>query len=139
MGAKEKAASLHGNGFNCAQSVLGALGEYTGLEESAALAISGGFGGGACCGELCGAISGAVMALGLTHPYCSRGDTEAKLLIRRMTAEFIRDFRETYGCVRCVELKRSGHPCPQLIEYAAEQAENMLSDNKNKEINDGNL
>ena len=55
MGAKEKATALHMRGFNCAQSVLGALGEYTGLDEATALSVACGFGGGVSCGEICGA------------------------------------------------------------------------------------
>ena len=69
MGAKEKALALHSQGFNCAQAVLGALGDYTGLDEKTALALTAGFGGGVRCGEICGAASGAVMALGLHYPW----------------------------------------------------------------------
>ena len=127
MGAKEKAAVLHANGFNCAQSVLGALGDYTSLDEKTALAIAGGFGGGACCGELCGAISGAVMALGLVKPHATAGDAESRGAVRRLTGEFIKNFRENFGCLRCIDLKRAGQPCPCLIEYAAEQAETMIN------------
>ena len=46
MDIREKAEKLHKSGFNCAQSVLGACGEYTGLDENTALAVSAGFGGG---------------------------------------------------------------------------------------------
>ena len=127
MGAKEKAAALHADGFNCAQSVLGALGDYTGLDEKTALAIAGGFGGGVCCGELCGAVSGAVMALGLVRPHATAGDAESRAAVRRLTGEFTKNFRETFGCLRCIDLKRAGQPCPRLIEYAAGQAETMIS------------
>lgn len=125
MGAKEKATVLHENGFNCAQSVLGALGSYTGLDEQTALSIAGGFGGGVSCGEICGAVSGAVMALGLVHP-CS--DPASRQIVRKKAAEFTRVFRGNFGCIRCVDLKRDGKPCPVLIEYAAELAEKMLNE-----------
>ena len=46
MTVSEKAVLLHGQGYNCAQSVLAACGEYTGMDEKTALAIAGGFGGG---------------------------------------------------------------------------------------------
>ena len=127
MGAKEKATALHEQGFNCAQSVLGALGSYTGLDEQAALSIAGGFGGGVSCGEICGAVSGAVMAMGMAHP-CS--DPASRQLVRRQAAEFARTFRGNFGCIRCVDLKRNGQPCPVLIEYAAELAEKTLSEQK---------
>ena len=67
MDIKEKAEKLHKSGFNCAQSVLGACGEYTGLDDNTALAVSAGFGGGVRSGEICGAISGAVMAIGMAQ------------------------------------------------------------------------
>ena len=130
MGAKEKATALHESGFNCAQSVLGALGSYTGLSEETALSVTGGFGGGVSCGEICGAAAGAVMALGLARPYTSPEDGESRAAIRKAAAEFNRCFRENFGCLRCVDLKRAGQPCAALIEYAAEQAEKMLSGEK---------
>lgn len=128
MGAKEKAAALHGSGFNCAQSVLCALGGYTGLEEETALALTGGFGGGVSCGEICGAASGAVMALGLACPFTDAADGEARMRARKAAAAFNRAFREQYGCIRCVDLKRAGQPCDELINFAAENAETMLKE-----------
>ena len=65
MSIQESAIAYHDNGFNCAQSVLAALQEETGLDESTAKRVAAGFGGGVRCGEICGSISGAVMAFGL--------------------------------------------------------------------------
>ena len=130
MGAKEKAAALHESGFNCAQSVLGALGVYTGLDEKTALSIAGGFGGGVSCGEICGAAAGAVMALGLLNPYDNAEDAEARTRVRKLAADFNRRFRENFGCIRCIDLKRSGKPCPELIAFAAELAEKIILENK---------
>ena len=130
MGANEKATALHESGFNCAQSVLGALGVYTGLDEKTALSIAGGFGGGVSCGEICGAASGAVMALGLVNPYDNAGDAASRARVRKLSAEFNRKFRENFGCIRCIDLKRNGKPCPELISFAAELAETMIKENK---------
>ena len=60
----EKAANFSKQGFNCSQSVLGALSDFTGLDDCTAKAISSGFGGGVRCGEVCGAVAGGAMALG---------------------------------------------------------------------------
>ena len=57
----EKAAELK-NTLNCAQSVVVALDELTGLDEATARAASAGFGGGLRCGEACGAFAGAVLS-----------------------------------------------------------------------------
>ena len=61
----EKARELKDT-LNCGQSVVVALDELTGLDESTAKALSTGLGGGLRCGEACGAYCGAVLALGLT-------------------------------------------------------------------------
>lgn len=130
MGAKEKATALHESGFNCAQSVLCALGQYTGLDDETALSLTGGFGGGVSCGEICGAASGAVMALGLAFPYDPENAAASRAKIRRLSAAFNRAFCENFGCIRCVDLKRNGKPCNELIEYAAELAEKTILENK---------
>lgn len=130
MGIREEATKLHESGFNCAQSVLCACGKYTGLDDKTALALSAGFGGGARCGEICGALSGAIMVLGLTNPYNDNSDADAKDKIAKLTRECTGCFRNEFGCVRCVNLKASGKSCAELIEYAAELAENMIKDNK---------
>ena len=129
MGVKEEAIRLRESGFNCAQSVLGALRDYTGLEDSVALAICGGFGGGVRCGEMCGAAGAAVMAIGAAFPHNDGSDLNARNKIRELAATFTSTFANEFGCIRCVELKRSGHPCPKLIQYATELAENIITDN----------
>ncbi len=132
MGAKEKATALHESGFNCAQSVLGALDEYTGLEEKTAWSVACGFGGGVSCGEICGAAAGAVMAIGLTFAGKAPEDPSVRAGVRKLSGEFNRMFRENFGCMRCLDLKRSGQPCPALIEYAAEAAEKLIQTNLDK-------
>ena len=126
MGAKEKATALHMRGFNCAQSVLGALGEYTGLEEATALSVACGFGGGVSCGEICGAAAGAVMALGLVGAKADPEDAVLRSKVRQLSGQFNRAFQQQFGCIRCVDLKKNRQPCPLLIEYAAEAAETMI-------------
>jgi C_GCAxxG_C_C family probable redox protein len=131
MSVQEESLRLHGCGFNCAQSVLAALGSYTGMEEKTALALSGGFGGGVRCGEICGAASGAVMALGLAFPYADGEDAEAKSRIAKLTMKMNRDFLKEFGCIRCQDLKRNGIPCDELIAWAAAHAEEIIQENKN--------
>ena len=130
MSVQEDALRLHGCGFNCAQSVLAALGSYTGIEEAAALSVSGGFGGGVRCGEICGAASGAVMALGLAFPFADGDDALAKARIAKLTMAMNRDFIAKFGCIRCQDLKRNGIPCDDLISWAAQHAEEIIKENK---------
>ena len=130
MSVQEEALRLHACGYNCAQSVLAALGGYTGLEEKTALALSGGFGGGVRCGEICGAASGAVMALGLAFPYTDGEDAGARARIAKLTMALNRDFQQQFGNMRCQDLKRSGVPCDELIAWAAARAEELIRENK---------
>ena len=83
MSIQESAIAYHDNGFNCAQSVLAALQEETGLDESTAKRVAAGFGGGVRCGEICGSISGAVMAFGLAADQAT-----ATAMTKQMTQSF---------------------------------------------------
>lgn len=130
MSVQEESIRLHDCGFNCAQSVLAALGSYTGLDEKTALSVSGGFGGGVRCGEICGAASGAVMALGLAFPYADGEDADAKARIAKLTVAMNRDFIKQFGYIRCQDLKRNGIPCDELIAWAARHAEEIIKDNQ---------
>ena len=120
MGIKENAVSLHGKGYNCAQCVLASCGEYTGLDDNTALSVSAGFGGGVRCGEICGAVSGAVMAIG-----CAKSN-DAAANVAGLTKQTAAAFRERFGAVRCLDLKRAGVPCDDLIAFGAETAEKLI-------------
>lgn len=128
MTVKERAVEYHNHGCNCAQSVLCALSDYTGLDEQTAKCISAGFGGGARCGELCGAISGGIMALGLAQG-AANGAAGAPAAI--LTTELTKAFRAEHGCVRCQDLtaKYGGKThCPEMIETAAGIAEKLIQE-----------
>lgn len=126
MEIREKALAIHGEGFNCAQSVLCACGEYTGIDDKTALALGGGLGGGVRCGEICGALLGAVLAIGAAKPHNDADDMQARVRVAALTKECVNLFKEKFGCLRCLELKASGHPCSELIAYAAELAEQLI-------------
>ena len=96
MSIQESAIAYHDNGgCNCAQSVLAALQEETGLDESTAKRVAAGFGGGVRCGEICGSITGAVMAFGLAADQATA---------TAMTKQMTQSFRAEFGCLRCQEL-----------------------------------
>lgn len=130
MTIEEKAAQYHNQGFNCAQSVLAACEAYTGLKEETALAIAGGLGGGVRCGEICGAVTGAVMAIGLCNPFVDGGDNQAKVDIAVKTKAFTEQFKQQFGCIRCIDLKVSGRPCGELIACCAKAAEAVIKNQK---------
>ena len=127
MNIQETAVAYHTTGCNCAQSVLMALQNETGLDEDTSRRVATGFGGGVRCGEICGSISGAVMAFGL-----AADQVTATAMPKQMT----QSFREEFGCLRCQELVAKnggkGH-CAHMIAWGAQRAEEILAENKVKE------
>ena len=127
MSIKEKALDWHKKGNNCAQAVIAACSDMTGLDEKTALAISAGFGGGLRSGEVCGAISGAVMAVGMAHPFVDGSDAEAKQKIAEFAKQCVAAAAEKYGKVRCSELK-GNIDCNEIICFMAETAEKLIKE-----------
>ncbi len=78
----ENSKKIHAQKFNCAQSVICALSDYTELDDAASKAVSAGFGGGLRCGEACGAVTGAVMAMGLAVARDGSGSKDLQLPTR---------------------------------------------------------
>lgn len=132
-------------GYNCAQSVLLAFGDITGLDDRTAAMLSSSFGGGlGRMRELCGTVSGAAMVLGLVKGYADPGDPDAKKAHYHRVQEFARRFREKNGSIICRELlggvetvegsdpeQRTEayykkRPCPALCRCAAEILDEML-------------
>ena len=121
MSKEEKALALHAQGFNCAQCVMMAMGDHTGLSDQMSASLAAGFGGGAGCRELCGALSGAFMAVG-----ASLG-AENRPTVQALDREITHAFREKFGAVRCADLKANGIPCDDLIAFSAGKAESALT------------
>lgn len=125
MAIQEEAVRLHGEGYNCAQCVLCACSAYTALDKETSLAIACGFGGGVRCGEICGAISGAVMAIGAAAQQ-GQTDSGAMAKVATLTKNATSAFRDNFGFVRCLDLKRAGVPCDDLIAFGAKTAEALI-------------
>lgn len=101
------------NGCNCAQSVLLAFGDVTGLEDETALRLSASFGGGlGRLREVCGAVSGGAMVLGLVKAPVDPTDTEAKRAHYALVRAFAGRFREQNGSIICRELLRGVSTSP---------------------------
>ena len=142
----EKAEKLFYEGYNCAQAVLLAFEDVTGLDKKTAAMLASSFGGGlGRMREVCGAVSGAAMVLGLVKGYSDPTDREAKKAHYRLIQEFCARFMEKNGSIVCRELlsgvktnengipeKRTEEyyqkrPCPELVKQAAEIADEMLN------------
>lgn len=142
----ERAAKLfHDGKANCAQAVLAAFDDVTGLDERAALRISSSFGGGmGKLREVCGAMSGALMVLGMAYGPEDPDDQAAKAAHYARVQAFAARFREQTGSILCRELlgdqAGGGHvpaerteqyyaerPCERFVRIAAQIVDEMLS------------
>ncbi|MDD3346491.1 C-GCAxxG-C-C family protein [Oscillibacter sp.] len=103
MTRRERADAYRKRDFNCAQCVLAAFGDLTGVPEETALSIAGGLGGGVggTQEELCGALSGALLVLGMLVPHTGENDLAAKRRVYDKAAELRRRFVSRFGCTRC--------------------------------------
>lgn len=121
---KASAASYHGKGFNCAQSVACALAPALGMDERAIFTLTEGFGAGmGGTTETCGAISGAVVAIGQVE---STGFDEptSKGRTYKLARTLCSRFAEKNGSNVCRNLKGVGseagplRSCPGCIDDA---------------------
>jgi len=140
---EEKAVELYMDGYNCAQSVLGAYCEELGLDLETALKTACGFGGGGMkYKNTCGAVSGAFMVIGLKCGQYIKGDAAAKGHCYKKIQEFSDKFKEKQGTVICGELLKIDKNidieteierikplfktiCPEFVKSAVQILENI--------------
>ncbi len=142
-------------GYGCAQAVLLAFGDVTGLDPTVAVTMASSFGAGmGRMREVCGAVSAALMVLGIAEGYSDPHDANGK------SAHYarVRDFAERFkaGCTQsgkadsivCRDLLAGAHvaneaggeaeartaeyyqkrPCPELCAVAARVLQEMLDE-----------
>lgn len=136
-------------GYNCAQAVILAFGDLTGLDPTTAARLVSSFGGGmGRMREVCGAVSGALAVLGLMAGYDSPTDNGGKSQHYARVREFAERFKVKSGggSIICRELLAvtkadptpggepeartesyyRKRPCGELCAIAAEIVEDML-------------
>ncbi len=149
MNHSELAKKNFESGCNCAQAVLLAFSDLTGLEEGTAMKMAASFGGGmGKLREVCGALTGAFMAAGMIYADDHVPTQEDKAAhydkIRGLAARF----REENGSYLCRELlegvpvsKGSApeerteqyykkRPCGELCAIAARLLDELLEQEK---------
>lgn len=140
-------------GYGCAQAVLLAFEDVTGLDPKLAAAMASSFGGGmGRMREVCGTVSAALMVLGVAGGYTDPHDVEGKSRHYARVRDFAERFKERCtvrgraSSIVCRELLAGAHvanqaggeaeartaayyqkrPCPELCAIAAEILEEML-------------
>ena len=94
-------------GHNCAQAVLLAFEDVTGLPRDVAMRLASSFGGGmGRMREVCGSVSAAMMVLGLVHGYDAESSTEKedKAAHYARVQALAGRFREERGSIVCREI-----------------------------------
>lgn len=103
----ERAAELFMEGYNCAQAVLLAFSDVTGLENTQAAQMISSFGGMGGLREVCGAVSGMLMVAGILYGYESPTDDVAKKAHYARVQELAERFRQETGSIICREILKN--------------------------------
>ena len=122
----EKAVELFVEGYNCAQAVLLAFSDVTGLDDSFAAKMISSFGGGiGRLREVCGAVSGMAAVAGILYGYDSPTDDTAKMKHYELVQQLAAAFRQQAGSIICRELLENPSsdpaPSPRTAQYYAER------------------
>ena len=121
------AAELFLSGCNCAQAVVVAFSDVTGLERDFAAKFSSSFGGGmGRMREVCGAVSGMLMVAGLLYGYTDPGEGDCnKKAHYALVQELASKFREEVGSIVCREILKNPpsdpNPTPRTAEFYAQR------------------
>ena len=139
-------------GYGCCQSVIAAFADFYNMDETTALKIGAGFGGGV--GRLrmiCGAVSGIVTLVGLHCGATDGNDHEGKAHCYKVVQELLNKFKEQNGSIICADLlaqsnctpttdthipdARDAHyyctrPCARKVEDAARIFAEYIADKK---------
>ena len=125
MNHEYKAADLFLSGSNCAQAIVVAFCDVTGMEESLAAKFSCSFGGGmGRMREVCGAVSGMLMVLGQLYGYDDPGEGDCNKKAHYKAVQALAgSFREEVGSIVCREILKNPptdpNPSPRTAEYYA--------------------
>ena len=118
-----RAADLFLSGSNCAQAVLLAFSDVTGLDDKTAAKLSSSFGGGmGRLREVCGAVSGMLMVAGLLYGYEDPGEGDCNKKEHYQRVQYLAGkFREEVGSIVCREILKNPptdpNPSPRTAEY----------------------
>ena len=122
-----KAGELFLGGCNCAQAVVLAFTDVTGMERKQAAMMAAPFGGGiGRMREVCGAVSGMMMVLGCLYGYDDTVATDAEKREHYKTVqELAGKFREACGSIICREILKNPpsdpNPTPRTAEFYAKR------------------
>ena len=102
---EDKVIDSFKSGLNCAQAVLTGYSDDLSFDNSLALNISCGFGGGmGRLQETCGAVTGSFMVLGIFNGKKYADNTDKKEVTYSMIQSFSEKFKSIHGTTDCRSL-----------------------------------
>lgn len=124
MDHSKKAGELFCQGYNCAQAVVVAFCDVTGLTPDYAARLASSFGGGmGRMREVCGAVSGMLLVAGLLYGYDTPGDDTAKKAHYTLVQNLAGEFRNCHGSMICREILKNPpsdpNPTPRTADFYA--------------------
>lgn len=133
-----RAAELHGQGFNCSQSVFAACADLYGIDCDTALRLAASFGGG--IGQMrqtCGAACGMFMLAGLENGSSIPDKPQAKRINYQLVQHLAEGFRQHNGSLICGDLLGLNgtqppvqkRPCKDMVTDAVRQYLEAVSSN----------
>lgn len=145
MNHTDHAVDMFKLGYNCAQAVVVAFCDVTGLTPDYAAKMASSFGGGmGRMREVCGAVSGMLMVAGLLYGYETPGDDVSKMAHYALVQELAGRFREQEGSIICREILKNPpsdpkptprnaefykvRPCARLVALAAQILDDYIAE-----------
>ena len=121
MNKPEYALSLFNNGYSCAQSILVAFAQETGINDEIAFRIAAGLGGGiGRTQNICGAINAGAIVIGMKLGRFKPNNNEAEDEVAQLVGTFVSECREVLGSTQCFELVKVDLNNPEQKKQAAE-------------------
>ena len=109
--------------LNCAESIIASFNKNNGT--TIPVALGSGMETGATIGSLCGAVNAAVLVIGFLK---GRETYLEENRARALSNELLKDIKEKYNSELCVDLKKSGTSCQEIVEYTYEKLEEILKE-----------
>ena len=147
----EKACQLFAEGLNCAQAVMVAFSDVTGMDKDLAMRLSSSFGGGmGRMREVCGTCSAMFMITGILYGIGEGFTHEEKSEHYKRIQLLASQFKEKHETILCRELlsrlkvtstpepeKRTeqyykSRPCVKFVRTAAEILDTYIAEKKKK-------
>lgn len=118
----EKINYQHG-GLNCAETIIDTYNKRN--QKEIPVSIGSGMGGGLTVGSVCGAVNAAMAVIGIEK---GREFAEHPNEAREFANKFIKKIRSKYGSELCLDLKKQGVSCTEIVDVAYEMLHEVMNE-----------